>query len=107
MGIRSVFCKQVGAIGLVLFACVQFTDGTSSNHTTFEQFKALTFKWQQRVAKICKECMESKQYVQVRNALVFLSKMMKVCVCWGGLLMLLGPLYNLCVAQLVLPHANI
>ena len=50
----------------------------SAKQSTFEQFRKINYKWQNRALKIFVGCLKSGEYVQIRNALIVLNKVNKV-----------------------------
>lgn len=56
---------------------VSVTDA-AAKQSTFEQFRKINYKWQNRALKIFVGCLKSGEYVQIRNALIVLNKVNKV-----------------------------
>lgn len=54
----------------------------AAKQSTFEQFRKINYKWQNRALKIFVGCLKSGEYVQIRNALIVLNKVQKVG-CWS------------------------
>ena len=49
-----------------------------TERTTYQDFRRLNVKWQMKLAKRFKDCLQSEEYVQTRNALLILNKVVKV-----------------------------
>ncbi len=48
----------------------------ASNHVDYENFRHVCHKWHYKMAKALVVCLESKDYVQIRNALTVLIKIL-------------------------------
>eukprot|EP00959_Pyramimonas_sp_CCMP1952_P146426 3065200-Pyramimonas_sp.AAC.1 len=57
--------------------CIAFTD-PSSVRASYEEFVKVSFRWHNKMTKSLGMCLESKEYVHIRNALIVLSKIVKV-----------------------------
>ena len=48
----------------------------SKDHVDFENYRHVVHKWHFKIAKALVVCLESKDYVQIRNALIILTKIL-------------------------------
>ena len=54
----------------------------TQKRTSYQQFQKLGYKWQSKLGRIFKLCLDSGEYLKVRNALLVLNKVIKVR-CFG------------------------
>ena len=47
-----------------------------SDHVDYENYRHVVHKWHFKIAKALVVCLESKDYVQIRNALIILTKIL-------------------------------
>ena len=45
---------------------------------SYDDFRRLNVKWQQKLGKLFADCLNSKEYVQTRNALLILNRIVQV-----------------------------
>ena len=50
--------------------------GGADDHVDFENYRHVCHKWHYKIAKALVVCLESKDYVQIRNALTILFKIL-------------------------------
>ena len=65
--------------------------GSEKQYLDFENYRHITFKWHFKLTKSLVICLESKDYIQIRNGLILLTKVcivyvhiqyyMSVCTC--------------------------
>ena len=60
--------------------CFSANGKPSTKRTTYEEFRRLNAKWQMKLARRFIDCLGSDEYVQTRNALLILNKIVKVCM---------------------------
>jgi len=70
---EEVFSKE--ALSSV---CFSQNGKPATKRTTYQDFRRLNVKWQQKLARRFISCLESEEYVQTRNALLILNKVVKV-----------------------------
>ncbi|XP_065885468.1 THO complex subunit 2-like isoform X2 [Dysidea avara] len=51
-------------------------NSSNKNHLDFENFRHICFKWHFKITKSLVVCLESKDYMQIRNALIVLTKLL-------------------------------
>ena len=51
--------------------------GSEKQYLDFENYRHITFKWHFKLTKSLVICLESKDYIQIRNGLILLTK---VCI---------------------------
>ena len=54
--------------------------GSEKQYLDFENYRHITFKWHFKLTKSLVICLESKDYIQIRNGLILLTKVCIVCV---------------------------
>lgn len=50
----------------------------NSQRVSYSQFVRVHWKWSSRITKVLNQCMESKEYMEIRNALIVLTKISSV-----------------------------
>ncbi|XP_046462937.1 THO complex subunit 2-like isoform X2 [Daphnia pulex] len=50
--------------------------GVKNDHVDFENYRHIVYKWHQKIAKALVVCLESKDYVKIRNALIVLIRIL-------------------------------
>jgi THO complex subunit 2 len=78
---KEIFEKEcVGYPGFVTKFRVTTADAQgdkdSKDHVDFENYRHVVHKWHFKIAKALVVCLESKDYVQIRNALIILTKIL-------------------------------
>merc|ERR1711997_1142364 len=78
---KEIFEKEcVGYPGFVTKFRVTTADAQgdkdSKDHVDFENYRHVVHKWHFKIAKALVVCLESKDYVQIRNALTILTKIL-------------------------------
>merc|ERR1712223_961056 len=78
---KEIFEKEcVGYPGFVTKFRVTTADAQgdkdSKDHVDFENYRHVVHKWHFKIAKVLVVCLESKDYVQIRNALIILTKIL-------------------------------
>ena len=70
--------------------CFTMNGRAAAKRTTYEEFRRLNAKWQMKLARRFIDCLQSEEYVQTRNALLILNKVVKVRLLNPGELTLAG-----------------
>ena len=76
---REVFEREcVGYPGFVtkFRVATSGSDQKSDDHVDYENYRHVCHKWHYKIAKALVVCLESKDYVQIRNALTVLTKIL-------------------------------
>nr|CAB3266946.1 THO complex subunit 2-like [Phallusia mammillata] len=75
---KSTYDKECGNFpGFVTVLRANNADGASkANQLDYENFRHVCHKWQYKLTKAVVVCLESKEYTQIRNALMILTKIL-------------------------------
>ncbi|XP_076804278.1 THO complex subunit 2-like isoform X1 [Clavelina lepadiformis] len=75
---KAVYDKDCGNFpGFVTVLRASTADGSSkANQLDYENFRHVCHKWQYKLTKAIVVCLESKEFVQIRNALMILTKVL-------------------------------